>query len=329
MRWLTRIVALALLLGLSPATAAASPVEYTAVELPSLGGLESRANAVNDRGMIVGASQTSSGSWVATAWMDREPLDLGAGPGSTARDVNKKGAIVGSWQVGGESHGFLWIDGVLTDLGRFTPLAINDRLQIVGEAPTDSGVAHAHLWSAGMLVDLGSLGTVSYATDINNRGQVVGGSLLANGQRRAFLWEDGVMSDLGTLGGNYSEAKGINDRGVITGGSNVTSTPGLAFLHAFVWDDGDMRDLGSIGGNYAVGTSINNHGVVAGESSVAGDDNLTKAFVTIDHSPVQLPTPDEAWSFGSDLNKRGDVVGWVTTRNDTGPTIAARLWTTT
>src|SRR5512138_290685 len=89
--------------------------------------------------------------------------------------------------------------------------AINNAGQVVGSSLSSSGETHAFLWENGVMSDLGTLGgSRSEAFGINDAGQVVGSSINRAGLDRAFLWENGVMRSLGTLGGNRSEAFGIN-----------------------------------------------------------------------------------------------------------------------
>jgi probable HAF family extracellular repeat protein len=139
----------------------------------------------------------------------------------------------------------------------------------------------------------------------------LGSSLLLDGQRRTFLRENGTMTDIGTLGGNYSGANAINDRGQITGGSNATSVPGLAYSHAFLWERGEMTDLGTGQGPYSVANGISNTGTVAGEGNISGT-TFSRAFVDLGIGPVELPTVYGQWAIALDVNQRGLVVGWET-----------------
>src|ERR1035438_1824479 len=58
-----------------------------------------------------------------------------------------------------------------------------------------------------------------------------------------------TVIDLGTLGGTYSDAYGINDAGVVSGGAATPSqTNGLAQT-AFLWFNGNMKNLGTLDGS--------------------------------------------------------------------------------
>jgi probable HAF family extracellular repeat protein len=153
-------------------------------------------------------------------------------------------------------HGFLWRKGRMVDLGSLggrprcpgcpltDPRAINDRGQIVGASETRSGAPHAFLWQDGRMTDLGTLGgSGSGADDINARGQVVGWADTATrGQSHAVLWHNGKVADLGTLGGPSSEATAINDGGEIVGSSGDGKPP-HEFQKPFLWQNGRMIEL--------------------------------------------------------------------------------------
>jgi probable HAF family extracellular repeat protein len=149
--------------------------------------------------------------------------------------------------------------------------AVNTNGQVVGSSATVAGQSHAFLWQDGVMTDLGTLGgATSVANGINDKGQVVGSSITAAGQTHAFLWQEGVMTDLGTLGGASSTATAINYNGIVVGGS-LTSVAGQE--HAFQWANGTMTDINaSYPTNYGYATAINNIGGIVGETgSVDGD----------------------------------------------------------
>src|ERR1700747_803514 len=84
--------------------------------------------------------------------------------------------------------------------------------------------------------------------------------------------------DLGTLGGTYSDGRGVNNSGQVTG----CSTTSAGASHAYVWSPpaGPMIDLDTLpGGTYSCGVAINDSGQVTGYSDVNGSGGNAHAFL--------------------------------------------------
>lgn len=271
------------------------------VEIPTLGGPMSWANAVNDSGQVAGRAETAEnrggGTWIhhAFLWRDGHILDLGTlgGPQSEALDIDAQGRVVG------------W-----AETGELTPFGVPER--------------HAFLWEDGRMRDLGTLGgSNSYAVRINNNGQVIGSAEDAAGLPRAFFWNRGEMVDIGVLDPNnpdaWSQARALNSRfvlGVSSGGPFIwviasrelrrhriewdpegllVIRPGDASVVDLnendieLWANGYTRSLGPTSPPVDLGTlqpppfdqsyarAINSHGRVVGQSR--GDDGYLHAVI--------------------------------------------------
>jgi probable HAF family extracellular repeat protein len=232
--------------------------------MPTLGGDNSFATEVNDRGHVVGWAETPVHDptcdstqvlqFRAVVWdpANHRIHQLRPLPGdsaSAATAINDEDQVVGisgrcDIAVGRFSarRAVLWDHGHVIDIGGLggvawnTAMAINNEGVVVGFADTtgdQSGAPnfHAFIWTreAG-IKDLKTLSgdILSEALDINNQGQVVGISIGANGTR-AFIWQNGKMTNLQSLlrpgyPNVLESAQGINDEGQITGYLMVPST---------------------------------------------------------------------------------------------------------
>ena len=128
-------------------------------------------------------------------------IDLGTlgGAFSDGQSINNKGWVTGTAQLSGNTaqHGFLWQEGVKTDLGSLGGPnsgagfvgGLNDRGQAVGHAETSTPDPLGE--------DFCFFGTHLVCLP--------------------FLWQDGVMTPLPTLGGNNGAANGVNNQGRVVG----------------------------------------------------------------------------------------------------------------
>src|SRR3984885_11004077 len=232
--------------------------------LPTLGGNNGQASAINNRGQIVGISETTvqdsgcapskPGKIISPVLWEKgevRPLPTVDGdPDGFVQGINDRGQAVGSSGTCTSiaTHAVLWENDTafqLPDLGRDgnDAYAINDHGQAVGYVSTGTTIV-ASLWPNGTHSAVKNLGILpgdgaAFATGINNRGQVVGSTFNSQGWSRGFIWQDNVMTDLNTLTSKDSNlsiiaASNINERGQISGMAMVMSGPDEGKIHAIL-----------------------------------------------------------------------------------------------
>jgi probable HAF family extracellular repeat protein len=230
--------------------------------LPTVGGNNGQASAINARGEVAGYAETpvvDSGcppykTTLAVRW-DRgnaQPLPtVGSDQDGVAFGINDQGQVVGySGSCIAATHAVVWKNNtafVLQDLGGTKSniaFAINNRGQIVGKVRSADGTTYvAALWQPdGTLTNLGILpgDFAAFATGINNRGQVVGNNFDSSfNWSHGFIWQNHVMTDLNTLIPARSNlfiisASNINERGQISGMATVLTGPHTGDIHAYL-----------------------------------------------------------------------------------------------
>jgi probable HAF family extracellular repeat protein len=232
--------------------------------LPTVGGNNGQASAINNRGEVAGFAETTipdSGCPPGAPGKTASPVlwkkgqaqalpTVGGDPDGVAFGINDVGQAVGySGTCTAAVHAIMWENGAAHPLPDFggprsnIAYAINNQGQIVGQVRSPDGTAFlAALWQNGTLTNLGTLPGehAAFATSINSRGQVVGSAFdSALNWSRGFIWHDGVMTDLNTLFPADSNlfvisAANINERGQISGMATVLSGPDAGNIHSFL-----------------------------------------------------------------------------------------------
>lgn len=224
-------------------------------DLGTLGGPDSCALWINQRGQVAGHSFTSytpdAGTGVPAfdpfIWKNGTMTDLGTlgGTQGHASGINNRGQVAGDSNLTGDQtqHAFLWDRGIMQDLTPGLPFSyahgLNANGEVVGGLTEDGISLKGFLWRRGVLTDLESVPgdeCDSAAASINSRSQVVGISFPCTGESHAVIWENGGPAiDLNTLtlpGSNLqlTDAQFINERGEITGKAVLPDGSQHAFL---------------------------------------------------------------------------------------------------
>ncbi|HEX8893674.1 MAG TPA: DUF3466 family protein [Terriglobales bacterium] len=239
--------------------------------LPTLGGNNGEASAINNLGQIVGMAEDgtvdascptgtpNNRTRLPVLWENGRahalPL-LNHDKGGFAVWINEDGQAVGyTGDCGAMGHAVSWENGTVTKLEDFgagygaIAYGNNNRGQIVGAvyAAADGSIQYAALWQNGVLTnkpeDMKLPGTgdiASIASGINDLGQVVGSSWDSNfNWSNAFIYQDGVMTNLNDLfpkdfNLHATMANKINNRGQISGMGTVRTGPDAGKVHAFL-----------------------------------------------------------------------------------------------
>jgi probable HAF family extracellular repeat protein len=232
--------------------------------LPTLGGNNAQAAAINNRGQIVGISETAV----------QDPRC----------PANKPAKIISPamWEKG-ESHALPTLAG---DLDGFVQ-GINDRGQAIGSTGTCGNLAiHAVLWENGTAVELkgldGRTGNAAYA--INNHGQAVGYVTSADGSTIVpSIWHDNGLTTLPILPGDGAAfATGINNRGQVVGSTFKSGE----WSHGFIGKDGVVTDLNTLipqNSNLFIvaASNINERGQISGMAMVMSGQDKGKVHAIL------------------------------------------------
>jgi probable HAF family extracellular repeat protein len=241
--------------------------------LPTLGGNNGQASAINNFGQIVGFAENGA-------------VDSTCPAGTT----NNRIQLPVLWE-NGKAHALPTVEGDPDG----DAIWINNKGQAVGQSNNCSmSVVHAVSWKNDKASELPDLGTGAIAYGINNRGQIVGSIFLNPGgaTRLGALWQNGVLTNLGTLTGDLSAiATGINDQGQVVGS---TWDSNFNWSHAFIWQNNVMTDLNTLFPASAnlrpiMANKINERGQISGMAVVLSgpDEGNIHAFLAtpVNQSP--------------------------------------------
>jgi probable HAF family extracellular repeat protein len=292
----------------------------TDIAAPGLGGPNSEAFGVNERGQAAGIAETSTSDpngedfcgfgthaiCLAFLWQHGVMTSLPTlgGNNSEAGEINRRGEVAGNAEN--------------TTPDSTCPAA---GPQLFEEKPV--------IWENGQIKKLDTFrgDPDGWAFGINDSGQAVGASGVCaplNPQsgvyilsRHALLWDKGKMTDLGNLGGTGAFGPGniageVNNQGQVVGTSDLK---GDTTFHAFLWTrEKGIRDLGTLRGDVnSAGLGINDGGEVVGASFDASGN--PRAFLRQNGLMMDLNALIPADSplyllFAHGINSRGEIVGF-------------------
>jgi probable HAF family extracellular repeat protein len=233
--------------------------------LPTLGGNNGQASAINNSGQVVGYAENGVVDSTCPAGVTNNRVDLPA--------LWEKGKAQALSTIGTDPDGVAF--------------GINDQGQAVGYSGTCTAANYAVLWENGTatpLADLGTPGGIAFA--VNSHNQIVGQAVNSDGTALAAIWENNTVKSLGVLlpGDGSSFATSINNHGQVVGSSFDTSAN---WSHGLIWENGKMFDLNQLfpasSNLYVISASnINESGQIAGMAvEMAGQNagNIVHAFL--------------------------------------------------
>lgn len=215
-----------------------------------------------------------------------------------------------------ESRGFTWTAArgirLLPSPGASFASAINDQNQVVGSMRVSDAVTRAVLWNpGGARIFLGpQMRNNSRAVAINRFGMSAGTGDSLDGITRATVWDSaGRATDLGLPpNGSSVAAHGINDRGEVVGGLDITTQ-----RVGFYWTrERGMVLIAAAGGNSLYTRSLNDQGDIAGNIVTSEGLGTTSPFVWSLRGGLRiLPLAGARSGTLNGLNNRREMVGYL------------------
>jgi uncharacterized membrane protein len=302
---------------------------YTVTVLPSLGGTNSAANSINDRGWPMGTSFLSGNTIMhAALWENSSVTDLGTlgGPNSAVE-----------WPVEND-HGY--VSGI-SETSEKDPLGESTSWSCHAFLPDNGSSGKtclAFVWRNGKMRSLPTLGgNNGYGAGMNDSGKIAGwaetkkhDSTCVAPQVLQFLpavWDADsrkvkALPTLTVRGKTDPDgaATAINREGEVVGISGICYVAVGSFTarHAVLWKNGEPIELQTIGGvSWNTPTAINDNGEIAGflnqrgsTDSQGNPDFISVIWTDTASAPTIIGTlPGDSLSEPTSINNSGVVLG--------------------
>ena len=317
-------------------------LQYSVLDLGTLGGTFGVATDINDAGQVTGYATTSAGQTRAFLWSNGVMIELPTdaswigGDYSYGHDINNQGKVALSLDYSVGERASYWDGSNIWNIHTIASsyvsraLAINNSVSpaIAGyyfdpnqvDTQGNPTSPRAFRWSNadGGMITLDA--RASRANDINDSNQVVGKALVTTqvgAYYHATVWgANGQATDIDSGNRYGSEAVGDNSSGQVVGWKHT----GLGSqFHAFLWTAaGGLQDLETLeDGDYnSDARAVNDVGQIVGASDTwVGSEKTYRAFVYENGAMTNLETlvPNlSGWKLlaAEDVNNAGQIVGW-------------------
>ncbi|WP_293132121.1 DUF3466 family protein [Microcoleus sp. bin38.metabat.b11b12b14.051] len=292
---------------------------YEVVDLGAIAptGNATQANAINDRGQIVGRSQTSE--VLGTGFRNQGFIwENGVFKPLTSTGVKNGGGLLTGQEVTQRGGG--GFTAAINDLGAIA--GTSD--EIAGQA-TDRGLLWQKKDGADYTLDITDLpGVESYFFDINNKNEIAGrhiygpgGTATASNRTRPFYVAEGFINPLPDLGGDSGTALGINNKSAIVGQIDNDGLNDRTVNTAALWEKGadgkyKLTNLGTFGAEQAIARDINDAGQIIGWTAAGTGATATSSpFLLLqDGQKINLGSFGGAIGQTAGINQFGQVVGY-------------------
>lgn len=268
---------------------------YLAIDLPgSLGGSSSSGRSISPFGLVTGISnRPGNATRHATVWIGAHAVSLGT--------------------LGGPNSAILWQNR-------------NARGLIVGVAERADMDPRGEAFSCSAFFPGGLA---------NPTGHVC----------RGFVWQHGAMRELPTHGGTHSFATTANNLGQVVGWAETSfedpscMSPQVYQFKGAVWNartrqiEETIEPMPLPGHTVSTANTINDRGQIAGISGecdqAVGRASAKRAFLWENGEHTDLGTLGaELWNTPTDINQRGDIVGFAgVPQSSGGVQVHAFAWT--
>ncbi len=295
--------------------------EFKLINLGTLGGDTSSASAINDRGEIVGWSQTPDGMLHAFCYWNGLLRSLNSNP-CTATAINDAGQIVGS-SLTPSTNMLIIAPPLPPPLTNIIPPIIPPFTNPIVILPTNPIVIRHTNPIVILPTTILTLSTNTAAEEVavTVSHQILNSSSTTNlpTMTNIFYIPHPALFRRGSLanlfpGTNSGFASGINNRSEIVGSVNMNGGP----THAFIYRNGLTTDLG----NGVAASGINNRGDVVGFSSTPPQSGGYSQLIS-EHPFLyrhglmhDLGTLGGSLGQATAINDLAEVVGWSTTTSN-------------